>query len=138
MANLTREERKRRDDEAKANNLNENPFGLTETGNPREPNYPVREDRDGPPMRGDAGVAVGRIGTIAPLTQEEIEEDEEKAKLVAPDPSQMQVFRMKLKHGVFLEEGKKTARGEIVEVPQDRARQLFEDGVAEFVHDLPV
>ena len=135
MANITREERARRDAEDKANNINPNPLAGDQT-NPREPNYPIREDREGPPMRGDAGVAVGRIGTIAPLSEQEKREDEEKG--AAPDPTAMPTYKMRLKHGVFLEEGSKTGRGEIVDLPLDRARQLFEDGVAEFVVDLPV
>ena len=134
MANITKEERARRDAEDKANNLNPNPLAGN-SANLREPNFPVLPGREGPHLRGDYGYAEGRAGTIAPLTEEEKAEDE--AKVLKPELGQMQMFKMKLKHGFFLEEGVKTARGEEIEVPQDRARQLFEDGIAEFVVEIP-
>ncbi len=137
MANYTREERARRAEaeaKAKADNVDGTALSM-EQGNPREPVMPVREDAPEPTTRGAAAFPVGTPGTIVP---DETTDPVLAAEAKKEADARQQYVTVRYKHGYFRQGGgEKVARGTEEDLPITDARQLIEDGVAEYVAHLP-
>lgn len=134
MANLTREERLRREAEDKANNIDGSALS-GDLGNPREPVFPVREDAPERLTRGSAAYPVGTKGTVVP---DEATDPVIAARTRADAEAQQRMVTVRYKRGYFKQAGgEKVAIGTEEDVPITDARQLIEDGIAEYVAHLP-
>ncbi len=137
MANISREERARREAaeaKAKADNVDGNALAM-DHGNPREPVMPVLEDAPEPTTRGAAALPVGTPGTIVP---DETTDPVKAAEAKAEAEKRQQYVTVRYKHGYFKQSGgEKVERGTEEDLPITDARQLIEDGVAEYVAHLP-
>lgn len=134
MPNITREERLRREAEDKANNIDGT--ALTgDLGNPREPVFPVREDAPERLTRGSAAYPVGTKGTIDP---DEATDPVKAAQARVDAEAKQRLVTIRYKRGYFKQAGgEKVAVGTEEDVPITDARQLIEDGIAEYVAHLP-
>lgn len=137
MANISREERQRREAEqnkAKADNVDGNALAM-EQGNPREPVMPVREDAPERVTRGAAAYPAGTPGTVEP---DETTDPVLAAEAKKEAEARQQMVTVRYKRGYFKQAGgEKVARGTEEDVPITDARQLIEDGIAEYVAHLP-
>lgn len=121
MANITKEERARREAQAAVD---------LDARNPRVPVSPVREDADEPITDGATAFPVGTPGTVDPLPAVE----EPRPPAVPPMP----MFPVRILRGYWPKDGSNKLEPDTVkELPIAEARKLIEDGVAERADALP-
>lgn len=135
MANITKEERQRREEEAKANNIDGTALDGLAAGNPRVPEFPVREDAPDRVTRGAAAYPVGTPGTVKP----DADTDPVLAAQARQEAeSRQQMITVRYLRGYFKQAGgQATEVGSEEDVPVTDARQLIEDGIAEYVAHIP-
>ena len=128
MANISREERQRREAEAKERE------DAAVTHNPREPIAPVRDDAPEPATPAATALPTGTPGLPEPT---ELDDPVKQAELRKEADAQIPMRTVRLKRGYFKEAGgDKIEAGTELELPIADARYLVESGVAEVVATL--
>ena len=128
MANISKEERQRRETVAKEREDAET------LDNPREPIAPVRDDAPDPTTPAATALPTGTPGMPEPT---ELDDPVKQAESRRDADAVIPMRKVRLKRGYFTESGgEKLEAGTELELPIADARYLVESGIADVLVDL--